>query len=163
MYTAEEFLELMEMIRGDYPDFNLTTDIIVGFPGETEAHFEETVEMVKKIGFGHIHTFKYSVRKGTRAEKMPEQVNEKTKSERSEIIRRLAEEAKFDYRKSFIGKRQRVLVEKINRKGFATGYGEHYIPVVIETKGLSTNEFYDVQITGIEQGEDPVLSGKLMS
>lgn len=161
MYTAKEFLQLMEKIRADYPDFNLTTDIIVGFPGETETHFRETVEMVKKIGFGHIHTFKYSVRKGTRAEKMPDQVDEKTKTERSEIIRQLAEKAKLDYRKSFIGKRQRVLVERFNRKGFATGYGEHYIPIIIESKGLKKNEFYDVEITGIQAGEDPVLTAKL--
>jgi threonylcarbamoyladenosine tRNA methylthiotransferase MtaB len=163
MYTAKEFLQLMEKIRADYPDFNLTTDIIVGFPGETEDHFDETVEMVKKIGFGHIHTFKYSVRKGTRAEKMPDQVDEKTKTVRSEVIRRLAEEAKLHYRKSFIGKQQRVLVEKINRKGFATGYGEHYIPVVIESKGLDKNEFYQVEITGIQKGEDPVLTAKLIT
>jgi threonylcarbamoyladenosine tRNA methylthiotransferase MtaB len=117
--------------------------------------------MVKKIGFGHIHTFKYSVRKGTRAEKMPDQVDEKTKTERSEIIRQLAEKAKFDYRKSFIGKRQWVLVERFNRKGFATGYGEHYIPIIIESKGLKKNEFYDVEITGIQTGEDPVLTAKL--
>ena len=162
MYTAEEFLQLMGKIRSDYPDFNLTTDIIVGFPGETEAHFNETVEMVKKIGFGHIHTFKYSVRQGTRAEKMPDQVDEKTKTGRSEVIRQLADKSKFEYRKSFIGKQQRVLVEKINKKGFATGYGEHYIPVVIETKGLNRNEFYDVTVTGIEAGGEPVLKAKLM-
>jgi threonylcarbamoyladenosine tRNA methylthiotransferase MtaB len=163
MYTAKEFLQLMKKIRADYPDFNLTTDIIVGFPGETEKYFEETVEMVKEIGFGHIHTFKYSVRKGTRAEKMPEQVNEKVKAQRSEIIRRLAEEAKFDYRKHFTGKRQRVLVEKINRKGYATGYGEHYIPVIIEKEGLDKNEFYEVEITGIVEGDDPVLTAKLIT
>ncbi|RLD74170.1 MAG: tRNA (N(6)-L-threonylcarbamoyladenosine(37)-C(2))-methylthiotransferase MtaB [Bacteroidetes bacterium] len=161
MYTAEEFLQLTEKIRADYPDFNLTTDIIVGFPGETEVHFNETVEMVKKIGFGHMHTFKYSVRKGTRAERMPDQVDEKTKTKRSEVIRRLGEETKFNYRKSFIGKRQRVLVEKINRRGFATGYGEHYIPVVIETKGLNKNEFYNVVVSGIETGEEPVLKAYL--
>ncbi len=160
MYTANKFLQLMEKIRADYPDFNLTTDIIVGFPGETEIHFSETVEMVKEIGFGHIHTFKYSVRKGTRAEKMPDQVDEKTKSERSEIIRQLAEKSKYDYRKSFIGKRQRVLVEKINRRGFATGYGEHYIPVLIERKGLKKNTFYDVEITGIKEGEDLLLTAE---
>jgi len=92
---------------------------------------------------------------------MPEQIAEKTKSERSEIIRKLADETKYNYRKSFIGKTQQVLVEKINKNGFATGYGEHYIPVVIKAEGLTKNAFYEVQITGIEAGEEPVLSGNL--
>jgi threonylcarbamoyladenosine tRNA methylthiotransferase MtaB len=162
MHTAREFEEIAMKLETDYPQFNLTTDIIVGFPGETEEDFKKTIELAKKIGFGHIHTFKYSVRKGTRAERMPEQIDERTKSERSEIIRKLANDSKNNYRKSFIGKTQRVLVEKINKKGLATGYGEHYIPVIIETAGLKKNEFYNVKITGIETGEEPVLRAKLL-
>jgi threonylcarbamoyladenosine tRNA methylthiotransferase MtaB len=162
MYTAKEFEQIAAKLKADYPQFNLTTDIIVGFPGETEEDFKKTAELAKKIGFGHIHTFKYSVRKGTRAERMPEQITEKTKSERSEIIRKLADETKYNYRKSFIGKTQQVLVEKINKKGFATGYGEHYIPVIIEDTGLKKNEFYKVNITGIEDGDEPVLRGTLL-
>ncbi len=89
-------------------------------------------------------------------------LHEKTKSERSEIIRKLADETKYNYRKSFIGKTQQVLVEKINKQGFATGYGEHYIPVVIEEHGLNKNEFYQVKITAIEVGEEPVLKASLI-
>ncbi len=74
MYTAKEFEEIATKLKTDYPQFNLTTDIIVGFPGESEEDFNKTAELAKKIGFGHIHTFKYSVRKGTRAERMPEQI-----------------------------------------------------------------------------------------
>lgn len=161
MYTAKEFEEIATKLKTDYPKFNLTTDIIVGFPSETEDDFNKTAELAKKIEFGHIHTFKYSVRKGTRAERMPEQVDEKTKSERSEVIRKLANVSKYNYRKSFIGQTQRVLIEKINKKRFATGYGEHYIPVVIETIGLSKNEFYTVKITGIDAGEEPILKAVL--
>lgn len=162
MYTAKEFKEIATKLKTDYPQFNLTTDIIVGFPGETEDDFNKTARLAKIIGFGHVHTFKYSVRKGTRAERMSEQINEKTKSERSEIIRKLADESKYNYRKGFIGKKQHVLVEKINKQGFATGYGEHYIPVVIEEHGLNKNEFYKVKITGIEAGEEPVLKASLL-
>jgi threonylcarbamoyladenosine tRNA methylthiotransferase MtaB len=162
MYTAIEFEEIATKLKTDYPQFNLTTDIIVGFPGETKEDFHKTVALAKKIGFGHVHTFKYSVRKGTRAERMPEQVDEKTKTDRSEIIRKLADESKYNYRKGFTGKTQKVLVEKIDKKGFATGYGEHYIPVVIEEKGLKRNEFYDVKITGIDVGDEPVLKGRLL-
>ena len=146
MYTAKQFLETAEKIKQSYPDFNLTTDIIVGFPGETEEDFQQTVDMAKKINFGHIHTFKYSVRTGTRAERMPNQVPEKIKTERSEVIRKISDNTKLNYRKSFKGKTQNVLVEKILKNGFATGYGENYIPVLIQKKGLKQNEFYKVQL-----------------
>lgn len=162
MYTANEFEDIATKLKTDYPQFNLTTDIIVGFPGEIEEDFIKTVTLAKKIEFGHIHTFKYSVRKGTRAERMQDHISEKIKKERSEIIRKLANKSKYNYRKSFIGKTQRVLVEKINKQGFATGYGEHYIPVVIEEEGLIRNEFYDVKIIGIEAGEEPFLKAKLL-
>ncbi|HEY9115439.1 MAG TPA: MiaB/RimO family radical SAM methylthiotransferase, partial [Bacteroidales bacterium] len=161
MYTAKQFLETSEKIKQSYPDFNLTTDIILGFPGETEEDFQQTVEMAKRINFGHIHTFKYSVRTGTRAERMPEQIPEKIKTQRSEIIREISEASKLSYRENFIGKKQIVLVEKILRNGFATGYGEHYIPVIIQRKGLQKNEFYSVQITGIEIKGEPILLSKI--
>lgn len=162
MHGAKEFEQIAIKLKTDYPQFNLTTDVIVGFPGETVDDFNKTTELVKKIGFGHIHTFKYSLRKGTRAERMPDHIDEKLKTERSEIIRKLAEETKLKYRKGFIGKQQRVLVEKINKQGFAIGYGENYIPLIIENTGLSRNEFYDVLISGIEAGEEPVLKAKLI-
>ena len=161
MYTAKQFMETAEKIKQSYPDFNLTTDIIVGFPGETEEDFQQTVEMAKKINFGHIHTFKYSVRTGTRAERMPDQVPEKTKTQRSEEIRKISEATKLSYRESFVGKKQTVLVEKILRNGFATGYGEHYIPIIIQNKSLQKNEFYTVQITRVELKGEPILHAKI--
>jgi threonylcarbamoyladenosine tRNA methylthiotransferase MtaB len=161
MYTAQEFETIASKLKSDYPGFNLTTDIIVGFPGETEDDFEKTLSLVKKIGFGHVHTFKYSVRKGTRAERMPDHIPEKVKSERSESLRNVAEEAKVDYRRSFIGKTQKVLVETINGQGFARGYGENYIPVLIRHKKLNRNNFYTVKITGIELNDEPILIGEI--
>ncbi len=161
MYTARLFEELAGTLRRRYPDFNLTTDIIVGFPGETEADFQESVAMARRLQFGHIHTFKYSVRQGTRAARMPEQIPEKEKTRRSEIIRRLSDEMKLNYRQSFIGKKQTVLVEQFDENGFATGYGEHYIPVIIRQKGLEHNRFYTVTLDGIEMHDEPILSGTL--
>lgn len=160
MYTAKLFEEMAAKLKQSYPDFNLTTDIIVGFPGETEEDFRQTAELSERIGFGHIHTFKYSVRKGTRAERMPEQLPDKVKTQRSEIIRHLSEKMKLDYRKSFIGKTQKVLVEKIDKDGFATGFGEHYIPIIVQEKGLKKNSFYRVDIIEILESEEPVLIGK---
>jgi len=161
MYTAKLFGEMAAKLKSSFPDFNLTTDIIVGFPGETEEDFLQTVELSERIGFGHIHTFKYSIRKGTRAERMPDQIPDKIKTERSEIIRRLSEKTKLAYRKSFIGKTQKVLVEKIDKDGFATGFGEHYIPVIIREKDLRQNSFYEVLISGVSKTDEPILIGKL--
>ena len=161
MYTAKEFVEIAQKLKSDYPNFNLTTDIIVGFPGETEEDFERTKALVNEIGFGHVHTFKYSIRKGTRAERLPDHLPEKVKSERSEIIRLAAEESKRKYRESFIGKKQQVLVETLNKEGFARGYGEHYVPVLIKSKGLKRNTFYDVDIRAVEGDEEPLLVGEI--
>jgi threonylcarbamoyladenosine tRNA methylthiotransferase MtaB len=167
MYTLLEFRSIVDKIRGRYPDFNLTTDIIVGFPGETAEDFQSTVDVVREIGFSHIHTFKYSRRKGTRAERMPEQVPEKVKTERSEIIRRIGEEYKRRYRSSFIGKTAQVLVEKAG-SGNARGYGEHFVPIIFPAGSagssgkIKKSGIYPVRITGIRNGEDPDLTGELI-
>lgn len=158
MYTLSGFREITDKIRDRYPDFNLTTDIIVGFPGETEDDFQTTCEVVREIGFSHIHTFKYSRRKGTRADRMPAQVPEKVKTERSEIIRGISEENKRRYRSSLIGKTQQVLVEKIHA-GFARGYGEYYVPVVFPGGRAATNRIHSIRLTDIEAGQDPDLIG----
>lgn len=159
MYTAAGFLEIVDKVKSRYPDFNFTTDIIVGFPGETDEDFQQTIDFSRKIGFGHIHTFKYSVRNGTRAERMPEQITEKIKTRRSEIIRLVGEEEKRKYRLRMIGKQQTVLVEKII-DGIAQGYGENYLPVKFPADGISSNEFVKVVLTALENGDDPHLIGK---
>ncbi|MCF8309712.1 MAG: tRNA (N(6)-L-threonylcarbamoyladenosine(37)-C(2))-methylthiotransferase MtaB [Bacteroidales bacterium] len=159
MYTVDEFRQIVNDVRAVRPDFNFTTDVIVGFPGETEEDFNETVNVVKELGFSHIHTFKYSMREGTRAARMKEHLPDKLKSQRSEIIRDLTADNKLNYRKSFIGKQQRVLVEKIDKEGYAHGYGEHYIPVKFAGDNLKKNEFYDVDLKDIEEGDEPVMIG----
>ncbi len=160
MYSGELFESMTTRLREEIPDFNVTTDIIVGFPGETEEDFRDTLNRSERIHFGHIHTFKYSVRKGTRAERLPDQLRGDVKTHRSETVRELSEKMRAKYRESFIGKTQIVLVERIDEDGYATGYGEHYVPVIIREKGLQTNAFYKVTIAAMEQGKDePVLAG----
>jgi threonylcarbamoyladenosine tRNA methylthiotransferase MtaB len=161
MYSLKSYMEIVGKVRSRYPDFNFTTDIIVGFPGETEDDFRQTLDVVKQIGFGHVHTFKYSVRKGTRAERMIEHVSEKEKIRRSEILRLLAEEEKLNYRRSMIGKLQTVLVEKI-ADGTAQGYGENYIPVKFPVHNVRTNQFVRILLAEIEKGEDPSLAGTIV-
>jgi threonylcarbamoyladenosine tRNA methylthiotransferase MtaB len=161
MYTLSEFHSIVDKIRSRYDDFNLTTDIIVGFPGETESDFQSTINVVNEIRFSHIHTFKYSIRKGTRAARMSDQVPDKIKTARSETIRKLAEENKRKYRSALIGRTQRVLIEKIH-KTHGAGYGELFVPLEVRTEGLDRNQFYQVKLNGIADGEDPAILASLI-
>ena len=148
-YTVNQFREMCQRIKAFRPDFNITTDIIVGFPGETEATFQESCNFAREIGFSHIHTFKYSVRTGTKAATMPNQVPEKTKTERSEVMRQISLENKAKYFETMQGKTQRMLIERIDSKGMARGYGENYIPILADGKGLEKNTFIDIKLTEI--------------
>ncbi len=159
-YNRDKFTAMVNKLREIVPDINLTTDIIVGFPTEDEKAFEESVQAAKELAFSHIHTFKYSNRSGTRASKMKEQVHGTEMNRRSEEIRIISEQNKRKYRSSFTGKKERVLVEKIEN-GYASGYGEHYFPIRFPaTAKTQVNEFYEVLITDIEAGDDPMMIGK---
>ncbi len=150
-YTREEFLGIVDKFRAIIPDFNFTTDIIVGLPGETEDDFVQTLEVARKIVFGHIHAFKYSRRSGTLADKMDNQIDEKIKNKRSKILRDLSEKLSSDYLQKVVGKRQILLTETIENDGFIYGYGENYVRIKMKTfDGVKTNEFYTVKIVGVE-------------
>ncbi len=162
MYTVSQYMSIVDQIKKMYPGFNFTTDIMVGFPGETETDFLNTCNVIRDVGFSHIHTFKYSVRKGTRAERMPDQIPEKTKQQRSITVRDLAKQNKQHYRKQFIGRNERVLIEKVSRSGIAKGYGEHYIPVEFHALGAENNMFRNVNILGTgSESQDFILKGKI--
>jgi threonylcarbamoyladenosine tRNA methylthiotransferase MtaB len=161
VYTIPMYMQIIGEINKRYPLFNYTTDIMVGFPGETEDDFQATCDVIRQVGFSHVHTFKYSVRRGTRAERMPEQIPEKLKQKRSLTIRDLAAENKITYRNQFIGRNQVVLVEKLNSNGTARGYGENYIPVEFKTSRSDTNYFQPVVLNKIS-GSDIILSGTLL-
>ncbi len=111
VYTKEQYLELVQRIRNRIPDATFTTDIIVGFPGETEEDFEDTLDVVKRVGFEQIYMFIYSVRKGTRAEKMPGHIPENIKSERFTRLKKLADALTEEENYKYIGTIQEVLVE----------------------------------------------------
>jgi threonylcarbamoyladenosine tRNA methylthiotransferase MtaB len=163
MYDVEQFRKTISQFRSVYPDFNFTTDIIVGFPGETDEEFQQTISAVKEFNFSHVHTFKYSVRKGTRAERLENHVPEKMKTERSAKIRELSEENKKHYYQSLIGKTQNVLVEKVS-KTKASGYGDLYAPVEFQGTDIQKNTVYTVKLTGLAgEGEKLVLVGERVS
>lgn len=161
MYTTRSFMDIVENFRKEISDFNFTTDVIVGFPGESEQDFEETAKVVKEARFSHIHTFRYSRRKGTRADRLEEQVEERLKSERSELIRQISEENRLLYMDSMIGKTQRVLIEKINNKGVAQGYGEHYLPIQFSTADRIKNVFRDVILDKVNPGDPPLIMASI--
>ncbi|MBE9519205.1 MAG: tRNA (N(6)-L-threonylcarbamoyladenosine(37)-C(2))-methylthiotransferase MtaB [Bacteroidetes bacterium] len=157
MYTTRSFMDIVENFRKEISDFNFTTDVIVGFPGESETDFAETARVVKEALFSHVHTFRYSRRKGTRADRLEEQLEERIKAERSEVIRQISEENRLHYMDSMIGKTQRVLIEKVSDKGMAQGYGEHYLPVQFSTADSTKNVFQDIMLDKVNSSDPPFI------
>jgi len=160
-YSIAQYMNTIDQFRKHYPGFNFTTDVIVGFPGETEDEFLDTCKVVQEAGFSHIHTFKYSRRSGTLADRLTDQIREQVKNTRSKTIREIADTMKLEYRRKFIGKEQILLVERNRSKGGARGYGEHYVPILIQGKQLRENEFYKVRITGILDDKERSMTAVL--
>jgi len=134
-YTRAEYLEIVRALREYDPDFGITTDIIVGFPGETEEDFRDTLDIVKEASFGKTHVFRYSPRKGTAGAKLRRAVPEEVKKERAGILEEAAEEVARDFRLSIKGKEQTVLIEE-EEDGYMTGYTGNYIKAYISLSDL---------------------------
>lgn len=131
-YTTEEFKAVTKRLRSKFPNAALTTDIIVGFPGETEEEFNTTYEFLKEIAFYKMHIFKYSQRKGTKAAVMPNQVDGKIKEERSKKLIELSNKNEYNYNKKYISKQVEVLFEE--REGeYLKGHTTNYIVVKHKT------------------------------
>ncbi len=161
MYTYKSFKNIIQRLRSINPLFNVTTDIIVGFPGESVEDFNASLKAVEELQFGHVHTFKYSKREETRAARMDKVVPEKEKTKRSEELRKKALESKVAYRSQFIGQTQNVLIDTI-KNGTSKGYSEYYVPVKLRGE-LNKNQLFKVEIIDIEtSGDDPVLIGELL-
>ena len=148
-------MSAINRLRAKVPDISIRTSLITGYPGETEEDFLESAEMCRAIGFSHIHTFKYSIRNGTKAARMPNQVPDKIKTERSAIIRQISAENKKRYFEQMLGKSQKMLIERISADGIAQGYGENYIPMRLKNKDLEKNTFVNVVVDSIiEKGDN---------
>ena len=142
-YTTEQFKEIVRLLRNAYSDVNLTTDIIVGFPGETDEEFNKTYQFLKEIKFYKMHVFKYSPRKGTKAAVMLNQINGDIKEERSKKLIELSDRNEIEYNNSYIGKNVEVLFEE-EKDGMYKGHTQNYIMVYCQSKENLDNKIMDV-------------------
>lgn len=148
-YNTKEYVEKCNLIRSIYENPAITTDIIVGFPGESDEDFETTVQFAKDIGFSQIHVFKYSKRSGTVAANMPNQIDEKVKTLRSEELIATGNVLTQSYRKNLIGKKEELLLEEekvIKDRQYIVGHTKNYVPVVIEKRDFKPGEIVNVTI-----------------
>ncbi|QEK12366.1 tRNA (N(6)-L-threonylcarbamoyladenosine(37)-C(2))-methylthiotransferase MtaB [Crassaminicella thermophila] len=161
-YTTSEYKKIVDRLRKYMPEVSITTDIMVGFPGETEEEFENTMKFVQEIGFSQIHVFKYSPRRGTPAAKFENQVPSKIKNIRSEKLINLAKESLISYNKKFVSTIRGVLfeIESNDMKGYYEGLTDNYIRVLCKAKKNLEGKLLKVELEKIS-GE--VVIGKLVS
>lgn len=148
-YTTNQFREIVQLLRNTYNDVMLTTDIIVGFPGETDEEFEITKNFLKEINFYKMHIFKYSPRKGTKAAQMKNQILGDKKEERSSILMAMSDENQKRYNESYIGKKIEVLFEE-DKQGIYKGHTANYILAYCKTNQKIDNQIIKVKCINIE-------------
>ncbi|SHI37805.1 threonylcarbamoyladenosine tRNA methylthiotransferase MtaB [Clostridium cavendishii DSM 21758] len=161
-YTAKEYEDIVNLLRENIKDVSITTDIIVGFPGETEEEFNETYEFLKRIRLSKMHIFKYSPRKGTKAATMENQVNGNIKEERSKALIELNDKNEKEFAENYIGKELSVLVEEQveGKNEVYSGYTSNYIKVELPFECSSiVGKIINVKIEGFE-GETAI--GKII-
>ena len=149
-YTAEQFEEIAFKLRNTFDDCILTTDIIVGFPGETDEEFNTTYEFLKRTKFYKTHVFKYSKRKGTKAAIMPNQVSGQLQEKRSKLLLELSDKNEAEYLDGMIGKTVKVLFEE-EENGYYKGHTSNYIEVKARSDNDITNEIMNVRIIKRDQ------------
>ena len=146
-YDTAEYRRIADRLRACFPGCAITTDIMVGFPGETDADFETSLSFVRSVGFARAHVFPYSIREGTRAASMDGQLDRTVKEERSRRMMKVAEESAASFLKAQVGQTVPVLFEsKQEGLGFH-GYTTNYSPVVVRTDEQLTGEIRPVLIT----------------
>ena len=147
-YSCDEFFKVTEILREYFKDVNLTTDIIVGFPGETNEEFESTYEFLSKIKFYKMHIFKYSPREGTLAAKMTNQIDGNIKEERSQKLIELSNKNERECNEKYIGKNVEVLFEE-EKDGLWSGYTKNYVRVFVESDESLENKIQKVEIKDV--------------
>ncbi len=150
-YTVEEYYEKCQLLRKYFDNPAITTDVIVGFPGETEIEFDTSKEFLQKVAFAQMHIFKYSVRKGTKAETLPNQVKEEIKTKRSNILIELEAKLRQEYQNLFLGKVERILVEEsltVGGKDYFVGHNERYLKLAVSSDKDISNEIIQAKVIG---------------
>lgn len=161
-YTTGEIRQKVKILRNAYDNPALTTDIIVGFPGETDKEFEQTRKFLEEINLYEMHVFKYSKRKGTRAAVMEDQVNDQKKAGRSAILIAMSDKNKLAFEQKQTGKETEVLIEeklKNSREGLYVGHTREYVKVAVESNEPLENRIVRVQLTGVSG--DGYMTGNL--
>ncbi|MBQ6547094.1 MAG: tRNA (N(6)-L-threonylcarbamoyladenosine(37)-C(2))-methylthiotransferase MtaB [Bacilli bacterium] len=143
-YTKNEYKKQIDKIRKVRPDISITTDVIVGFPQETDDDFKECLDFCKEINFAKIHVFPYSKRNGTKASRMSGHIDGITKKERARKLLKLSEELESDYYNKNVGKKEKILIE-IKKDGYYYGHTSNYL--YLKVKGnYKENEIYDIEV-----------------
>lgn len=150
-YDTEQFREMMRRIRGKVPNIAITTDLMVGFPGETDEDFKESLVFCNDIAFSAMHIFKYSMRSGTPAAAMPDQIDPQIKERRAKQMADVAQKNKLDYERRFVGQTLRILVEEQTKDGLWTGHSSNYLLVTFPGENIHSGDFVDVKITSAER------------
>ncbi|MBQ7039565.1 MAG: radical SAM protein, partial [Clostridia bacterium] len=145
-YTTEEYFKKVKLIREFFPDAGITTDIIAGFPGETESDFEETLAFAEKCGFSKIHAFPYSPREGTKAAKLSGLPQKSVRNERAKRLISLSEKLTEKFIKEQTGKTRPVYIERIET-GKAFGYTDNYLYVSIPSENLSVGDVTEITLS----------------
>lgn len=159
-YDSEAFRDMMRSIRQRVPDIAITTDLMVGFPDETEEDFKESLVFCNDIAFANMHIFKYSMRGGTPAAAMTGQIDPQIKERRAKQMADVAQKNKHEYEQRFVGKTLRILVEEQNKEGLWTGHSSNYLFVAFPGEGIQSGDFVDVKLT--EAGKNHLL-GEIIS
>ena len=155
-YTTKEFLERIEYIRKEIPGISISTDLIVGFPGETDEEFKKTCDFLKECQFSFLHIFPYSLRSGTKAASMENQIDPKIKKKRAAICVEINEELYDKYKESYLDKEVTVLFEK-DEDGYTFGHSSEYLPVLVKGEyprstfvKVKISELKDHQLYGVK-------------
>ena len=161
-YTSDEYYELVQKIRNIFPDCAITTDIMVGFPQETDEDFEISLEFVKKVGFSKIHVFQYSPRKGTAAAERKGQISKEVKHERAERMKALGDELLKNHLQKQVGKVVPVLFERENSPDFHQGHAPDYTLIKIFEKNFKKSLRRSVFCVKIEESDESCCIGKII-
>ena len=146
-YTSAEYAEIVNRLRNNFDNASITTDVMVGFAGETEEDFEASMAFVKSIGFAKVHVFPYSQRRGTKAAGAPNQLNPAVKEQRAKQMIKLTDESRKEFLSSQVGLTEEVLFERI-RHGYLEGYTKNYTPVhVISSDATLCSQIRSVKLT----------------